>query len=317
MISLYARESQQAGDEDILLIDRIPMRASTTDSIQRVSALHAFSNSWDFSAPMGNPASFRPSFRKRWTRRLKTQPGFKQVYDFLYRRQQRKEIEVWVGRLQEKVLALAGTYDSVEIISQPMIRLLPSLRGLFPQAQVRFFEHGLGDYIDITDKLKPGDQFQALFGETFQRFRKEQGEDAGPIVPLKLDFGACLVDFQRVFPEVAPALAALPRELPWVLVATQPLEEFQVPNRYWDRFLGLMLADLPAQESFLFLIKPHPRQAMDICQYMVDFLTRQGHQALIWEQPETRFLSLEILFAWLGEHCRGVYSPFSCRLSML
>ena len=316
-LSLYVREQSAPNDLDILLIDRIPVRPSSRESIIQASNLHSFDHFYDLSVLKEEESSFRPSTRKKWTRKLKSKPGFKQVYDGLYKRKLKALHQSWNELLDEKLAGIDFSNAEVEICSQAVMQLTPVLRKRFPNATIHFFEHGLGDYLDIQNQVGTADTYNCVFGETYSSYLSTRGVENQFVKTFCPDFHASSSEFHRNFPQVTDAFSQLPKTKKWILLCTQPLEEFHIPNKYWDDFFALMEKQLPKDESYLILIKPHPRQAMDVCQYLLDMLNASRHEARIWDHPESRMLSLEILFAWMEEQVDYVFSPFSSSIFYL
>ena len=292
--------------KDILVIDRIPVRSSTVRAIKQASLLHDFDQVVDLSLDKMDDTGLQGSFRKRLTRRLKSKPGFKQLYDRLYSKLRDNQKTQWALLLQEKIPALQEVYDEVLILSQPMIRLLPSARALFPNAPVHFFEHGLGDNLDITDEMRPADRFFALFGKEFPVPRIE---------PLELNFLQHKSLLQEAFPEGDQAFDGIPTAKPWTILALQPLEGFGVPNSYWDYFIERMCVHLLPET--VILIKPHPNQDMQVCSYVKKVLDTKGLESVLWDNQAAKFLNLEILFAFRSPLIAAVFSPFSSSIFYL
>ncbi|MEO0900176.1 MAG: polysialyltransferase family glycosyltransferase [Bacteroidota bacterium] len=301
----HAKQQAQKEDNSFLILDRIPMRESVVRAILQTSSLYPHSEQLNMSLAMSTQATFRPSLTKRLTREFKDKPGFKQVYQFLYHRQQKRILQEWKVELQKHMEAWP-LHDEIEIYAQPMIKLRSIIAGLFPKAKIIYFEHGLGDYMDARAKLKKDKDFYGLFGEEANNYFPETG-----FMPLHVNLSDHVASFAQAFPEVREAFEAIPKDLPWVLLATQPLEEFLIPNSFWDDFLARLYQHLPEGQKVRFLIKPHPRQAQDVCDYLLASIHSSGFEAVIWDDPSTQHLSLEILFVWMVNHTMAVASPFS------
>ncbi len=311
-LSIFAQKTASPHLDDVFLVDALSLKPSQRDLILQASGLHDYSAFIDMSRPMEEVSSMVPSKRKQLTRKLKTRPGFKQIYDFLYRFKLAREDQHLIEALRSKAPTyFASSYGEVQLHTQPVLHLNRPLQKLFDKAEVRYFEHGLGDYLDVRSRVGRGDSFYCVFAPELKAYYEKEGKDHSFIKPLLPEEGFLAKDLELegLFPKLNQV--KLPGEKRWVLVALQALEQFQVDPSYWDHFMQSCLKKIDKTESYSFLLKPHPRQDREITQRVREYLESKNLEVLVWDRPELRSLHMEILFGAISEKVDYVCSPFS------
>ena len=312
-MSLYARSSRKDEYTDLLLIDQLKLKPSQVDIIRQAVNIHEYKEIKDFSLAIEEGATPVPSRIKQLTRIYKTKPIFRDVYQFLYRFQLKKEARQRTQMLRENLNAYVGSFSQVELYVQPLVHLTTALCTLFPEASLSYFEHGLGDYQDIMGKRLPASTFRCLFHASFCSFLaniKEKNDWVLPAFPQGY-FSKNLPQILDAFPQLRPFYQQFNGRKNLALLATQPLEEFRIPTEYWKHFLKLCLSQVDDVHTCTFLIKPHPRQSPESVQKICEFLENRGITYEHIEAPEVRNVSLEILFAGFVDSVSYVFSPYS------
>lgn len=317
-MAIYGRNSYQSGQTDILFIDTLALKPSQRELIYQAAQYHSFEGVFDLSRSLEESSSQVPGRIKQLTRKFKTYPVIKPIYDWLYAYKLRQEDQ---QHLQE-LLAIAGdvfndSYSKVELLLQPVLHINSALMTKFPQAKVRYFEHGLGDYLDWKPGRNSETTFHCVFAEELSSYLEQKGEEAPQVIPLLGEKGFAALDspFPQIFPQMLAA--SVPKGKPVVLLATQALAQFQVEAAYWDYFFDLCLTYIEQPEAVTFLLKPHPRQEPDMLARMKRFFKSKDLELIIWEDPAVKSLNLEILFDTLKEQVTHVFTPFSSTLFYL
>lgn len=317
-MAIYGRNSYQSGQTDILFIDALALKPSQRELIYQAAQYHFFQGIFDLSRSLDENSSQVPGRVKQLTRKLKTHSLVKPVYDWLYAYKLRQEDHQHMHEL----VAVAGdflnnTYASVELLLQPVLHVNAALLSKFPQAQVRYFEHGLGDYLDWKPDLTSKARFHCVFAEELNTYFVHKGEETPHAIPLLGEKGFSDLDspFSQIFPQIQSV--SLPAGKPLILFATQALAQFQVDVAYWDHFFSLCLSYIENPEACLFLLKPHPRQEPHVLIQMKHYFERKGLEVIIWDDPEVKSLNLEILFDTLKDQVTHVFTPFSSALFYL
>ena len=317
-MAIYGRNSHQQGQTDLLFIDALALKPSQRELIYQAAQYHSFQGIFDLSRSLDENSSQVPGRIKQLTRKFKTHSVVKPIYDWLYAYKLRQED---LQHMHELV-AVAGnflndSYASVELLLQPVLHVNKALLTKFPEAQVRYFEHGLGDYLDWKPEPTTQASFHCVFAEELSTYFGYKGEQTPNAIPLLGEKGFSELDspFSQIFPQIQ--LAKIPKGKPVILLATQALAQFQVDTAYWDHFFTLCLNYIENPETAVFLLKPHPRQEPHVLVQMKHFFERKGLEIIIWEDPEVKSLNLEILFDALKEQVTHVFTPFSSALFYL
>ncbi len=311
-LSINARQTARDEHVDIFFIDALSMKSSQKELIFQAASHHHYDEIFDMSIPLEEGASHIPNRRKQLTRRLKTRTGFKQLYHLLYKYKLREEDRTHIQTLQGKAGDyLDRDYQQIEIHTQPVLQLNRAFKRLFPSARMHYFEHGLGDYLDVDSKLVDGDTFHCVFAHELKDYYSQTGRKTAFISPLLSSEGFLHPDLPML--ELFSQLQRIdiPKDKYIALIAVQPLEQFQVDPAYWDHFLSLCLEKIEDLEDVLFLVKPHPRQDQEIVRRISEFLLQRGIDVVLWDQPSLRSLNMEILFHVIANRVRYVFSPFS------
>lgn len=310
--SIYAKNTRTTDDRDLFIVDALALKPSQKEPILQAIQHHHFDWVLDMSLALEEAATQVPGFRKRLTRKLKTLPVFKQVYDALYRRQEATQST----RLLERLLAknpdpFHATYQSVKLHTQPIVQLNPSVLRKYPEAEIRYFEHGLGDYLDVEAKIQPGVKFHCIFDQELRAHRQKNGKAFEFIQPVVGEMGFLQegLNFEAYFPKINEI--KIPSEKPIVLLATQALRQFEVGDAFWLKFLDLCLEKVEEPEKYSFLIKPHPRQEKDVLERISAHLEKKGLEVILWQNPELKSLHLELIFRKMHQQVAFVFSPFS------
>ena len=317
-MSIYARKSYEKGQVDLLFIDALALKPSQRELIYEAAQYHSFEGIFDLSRSLDEASSQVPGKIKQLTRKLKTHAVIKPIYDFLYSYKLKQEDQQHL----HDVMAIAGDYltqgyESVELLLQPVLHLNPSLIHKFPEATIRFFEHGLGDYLDLESKRHPEAHFHCVFAEELKKYHEQIGRTTDRITPLLGHRGFEELDapFLQLFPQLGSIV--LPSGKPIALIATQALAQFQVDPGFWDFFFSSCLKQIESPQDYIFLIKPHPRQEADVLEEMKYFFERKSLEVILWEDPALKSLNMEILFDKLKDQVSHVFSPFSSTLFYL
>ncbi|MCI4666996.1 MAG: alpha-2,8-polysialyltransferase family protein [Bacteroidia bacterium] len=313
--SIYAKNTKGSEDQDLFIVDALALKPSQKGPILQAISHHAYDWVVDMSLPMAENSSQVPSLKKRLTRKAKTLPGFKQVYDMLYQRQQAQESKKLQERLEEKCADAFGIdYEAFKLHTQPLVKLNSSIKNKFPTSDISYFEHGLGDYLDVMDDergAKTGIKFHCVFDEELRAFQENRGLKSSFIHPVVSEKGFLQDDLklETYFPLINKV--ELPSEKALVLIATQALKQFEVSDAFWEKFLDLCVDRINEPSQYTFLIKPHPRQEKEVIEKIIDHLSAKGLDVLIWDKPELKSLNLELIFKKMYGKVAYVFSPFS------
>ena len=312
-MGIYARNTWEKGIKDVLIIDALELKPTQKQYIRQAAKIHRFALVKDFSAEKDENSSPVPSQLKQLTRRLKTRRGIKRIYNFLYFYKKKQEVQ------QHKRQILKGFGDNffgeadVSLYMQPVLHLNEPLREMFPEAEVCLFEHGLGDYLDLENKLMEGDKFHCIFYKGLQQIlhqRYIRPDFIHPALP-EHGFEEASKKFTKLFPQIKKIKPAKKEQRKLALIALQSLEEFMIPVSFWSTFFDLCIRHIEHPREVHFLLKPHPRQSPEVLEDIIMYFEEKELSYEIWDNPGVRSISLELIFHSWKESIHYVFSPFS------
>lgn len=255
---LHARKTRKEGYKDILILDSPAKKRSLIDLIKGTQKIYDWHSIIDLSSPLDDSVDLVANSKKQLTRKLKSKPGFKQVYDYLLKRHTKKQRTVEAQVLAEKIKDL-GEVIEVNVLTQTLVN--EALFQLFPKAQLNYFEHGSGDYY-LVQKMKGNFNFYCVFADQFKKFLAEKGKDHSYVKQL--------TDYEK-FPAIAKEvidadeqrhelLEHFKVEGKMVLILLEAMQLYQVPDQYYIDYIDLCMKQVKNPGDYTFVLKPHPAQ---------------------------------------------------------
>lgn len=309
-ITLYAKQTQAAGVNDILLIDHAPKKQSLVRHVKETAALHAWHQVIDLSLPVPDSHSVKITFLKTATRHLKHKPVFKPVYNLLYKRQQARSVKSHIGLLRYHI-DTTNERTVLHLMTETMLN--EALCELFPRSQVNYFEHGLSDYLLAGERLKENTLFYCVFAEQYKSYL-EKGSRPADFVRAYFDpvaFEAVCNSFYEDNREVKTLKDVVKPEGKYCLLLLQNLEMYQVKANFWGLYLDRCLRHLEIPDEYTFLIKPHPNQSYETLREITDFFKTGKVKHKVLSDAAAAQMSIELAFSLLREKVYYVFSPFS------
>lgn len=307
LASVHAK-SHQTELSEVLIIDAIPIKGGTTDLMKRIAIESGFRKVIDLSIRLGDSQTDMPSARKQWTRKLKTKPGFKQVYDFLYRRHEKKEIGRLIDRLNDELIK-NQIPTPTEIYCQPDLKLTSAfLQDKNAATEFNLIEHGIGDYMSFEKNELYPFPFHCLFADEFEAFvnrdiTTEQLFPSGAFQEFAEE------KFDQWFDQQKNVIQQMFGDGQINIILLQPFEQFLIQDGYWIDFIDACLAH-SAQDAH-WIIKPHPRQSEAVINRILKLMKERNLTYTMMTQPDLKYVNIEILFHFFGERIENVFSSFS------
>lgn len=183
LITVYARRTAQVGTLDVLLIDHAPKKDSLRKTIMDTSGLHNWHAVYDLSVPLHEQTDLQPGLRKKLTRKFKSHPLVRPVYAVLLKRYIRK-MQLQQEKLIRETLdpsLLTSSHQELGLLQETALN--EALMRVFPKAQVRYFEHGLSDYM-LYEQHHCNAPFHCVFGEAFRSWIQSRGRHFENVAPL-------------------------------------------------------------------------------------------------------------------------------------
>lgn len=314
LMAVYARDTREEGTKDILLIDRAKRKPAVIKHFRDAAAAYAWTAVHDLSIPISHTDDYAPGFVKKMTRRFKSKPLIRNIYNFLLEHHQKKTIK----EQQELLRKHIGIQDEhVTLFAIKETVLFDALQALFPKAEMNHFEHGLSDYtLLMTDPPSHGN-FYCVFADPFRKFLSGKNISFSFVQPF-LHPGTFSDVCKAYFNAEKEAAAELKKICSpgkkYALVIMQPVEIYQIDSHsFWSVFFDKCRAQIDDPSTVTFIIKLHPYQAKSAAGIAENYFRKYGLQHTIL--PETMASSgIEISFSLWQEHINYVFSPYSSAL---
>lgn len=308
---LYARKTSKPGYKDVLVLDSPPKKKSLIELIKGTQKIYPWHNIIDLSTPLDDSVDLVANTKKALTRKLKSKPGIKQVYDFLLKRHTKKQRAAEALLLKEKLRDL-GDVIEVNLLTQTLVN--EALFDLFPKAQVNYFEHGSGDYYLIQKVKRSGMNFYCVFAEQFKKLLAEKGLDNSFVKQLAgyEDFPAIAQEVINTDPTRDEIIKSVTVKGKMVLIVLEAMQLYQVPDHYYTDYIDLCMKQLKDPQDYTFVLKPHPAQTKrSIEDQKSRLIDHYKVKTVVAESPHLVNFSIEVLFTlWKDntEHFFGTYS---------
>ncbi len=315
-MALHAKKTRQTDCRDILIVESAKIKESLLKLIHDTNTIHKWDEIHDFVSAVSDEEDMKPTFRKTLTRKLKTKPIAKQIYNALHESHIKKERKKLKEKL-ETILKNRIHSPKVELNFLPQTLLNPVLMGIFPNAKLRYFEHGLGDYLH-AENLN-GNEFYCVFSEQLKKYLSEKGinnEFVSPSV-TSADFEKASIDVIDHHPNKETILNSFKEKNLCVLILMESVEMYNVKKSFWTEYLEKCLEQIPNPNQFTFLLKPHPAQSIESIEITKSFFEKKGLKYKMLDAPSLTGMSIEILFPLWKDNINHVFALFSSSLFYL
>lgn len=240
---------------------------------------------------IADEADLKVGLRKRVTRRVKRLPLVKTVYNQFYKKAIR-EIE---NSIEEKINQIfkEKTFGKVELFLLTQTYANPVLIRKFPTAIVNYYEHGIGDYVLVSEKTGTDpNSFYGVFAKEYSEWKKDQSG----------------IHFQSVdFPLKKSVNAKRTK----VIIIFQNLEIYNLGIEFWQSYFGDIQSRLDPTDELI--LKFHPLQSESIIQFTRNYFSQTK---LKYSEIENSNC-IETEFMEISGSVKMVFSPFSSSLFYL
>jgi hypothetical protein len=311
-MALHARKTHSPGYIDILLVEAPKMKASLLQLIHETYRIHPWNKIYDFTTPVSDSFNMKPTLRKTITRKLKTKPMLKQIYNLLYNffiKRKNKKLRKQLELLLKKEMMNTSAVE-LNLLTQTTLNQV--LFDMFPSAKVKYFEHGLGDYFYIQQKISGTDKFYCIFHEPFKRMLAEKR--------IKNDFvfpSASPEEFSKTSEEIIfrcfqkNNIHFTCEKSPSVLILMEAVEMYNVKRTFWQEYVAKCIQQINQPDKFIFLLKPHPVQSSESIKMTKLFFEKNNLRYKLLDYPLSSGMSIEVLFPLWKENVHHVFALFS------
>lgn len=303
-MALHAKKTHSPDCKDILIVESAKIKESLLKLIHGTNIIHTWNEIHDFVSIVKDTQDLKPSFRKTITRKLKTKPIAKQVYDALYAIHVKNERKKLKERLQSLFRNYNSSHVELHLLSQTLMN--PVLFELFPKAKVRYFEHGLGDYLYMQELTHKGN-FHCVFAEPYKKFLTEKKMNTHFIFP-----SAPPADFENASMEITKNLRLSDSTVsPCVFILMEDVKMYYVKKNFWKDYMERCLSGISSPQQYTYLLKPHPAQPIGSIEITKSFFEKQGLKYKLLDEPALTGMSAEVLFAQWKNNIHHVFALFS------
>lgn len=308
---MLSEATKSAGDVDVLFADGSRRKKSLISLIGKTAALYKWDLFHDFSIAMEEDFDFNPSTTKSITRKIKTWPLIRGVYNLLLERHYGKIDKAYRDKLQKVLAPYLNEHTTVSLFMLTQTYLNRPLRQLFPNATINYLEHGMGDYYYMLDPKTPKGNFYCLFAETFQHYLAKKGTASAWVKQLPGLDSFSETAKRVITEEKIETLHPAATEKPYVYILMEAVDMYNVDNSFWTAYIDHILHKISSPQEYHFLLKPHPVQSQFSITATEEHLKKLGLQHTMLSANKYGSASAEILFESYAGKTRHVFCLFS------
>lgn len=307
--AIYANRTSQVGYYDVLLLDYPPMKESLIHLIKRTDVLHNWDKVVDFSTPMADETNKKPSVKKKIIRKIKSFPIIKSVYSILLEKHLLQQKKTHLTKLKLELGSNLNKQVQLNVLTKTGLN--ETLFEFFPNAEVNYFEHGIGDYMYyMMDTIKEGN-FYCLFNQEFSAYLKiNNSKSANKVFGYLHENDFSLAIDNLVKQEVVKAEGAS-EEGKLVFILMENVEMYEVENFFWTDYIDFCLRKILTPEDYTFIIKPHHMQSFEAIEMTTAYLSKRGLKHKVLANNCFMHMGAEVVFYFFQEKTEYVFSLFS------
>lgn len=312
-LTLLARETRKENQIDILLLDASRRKKGLSNIILETSKSHDWSLVHDFSIFENEDFDYTPTTRKSFTRRIKSWPIIKNIYNYLLERHLQKADHKYKNELSAILNGFSLENSKVSLFMLTQTYLNRPLEQLFPNATLNYVEHGIGDYYHILNpKIRKGN-FYCVFAESYKRYLVKIGNSTQSVnpIPNASSFPRIANDLLRNYNKSIHLEEIVLPEKPFVFVLLEAVDMYQVKHSFWTDYLDHIFSKLENPGKFHYLLKPHPMQSEISLIATKNHFEKLGFSYSLLNHPSLINASAEIIFSHWEKKTEHVFCLFS------
>ncbi len=310
----YARKTNNGNFKDVLILDTPPKKAALIKVITDTVKIYPWAEIINLSTVMPDEIDFTPNARKSLTRKLKTKPIIKPIYDFLLKLHLKKQKNSEAKIIQNQLIGKGGVSE-INILTQTGVNDV--LFKLYTKASVNYFEHGQGDYFFIQN-IKPYTyNFYCVFADKFKQYLQNREQENNYVKSLLSanDFPAIAKEVINTDVKQTVIKSQLQVEGKLVLILMENVQIYNVPDAFWTDYLDLCIARVDSPNEYTFILKPHPTQSIKSIEISKNYILNTCKlKAIVIENNHAVNYSVEVLYSLWQDNTHYVFSVFSSAL---
>lgn len=317
LMAIHAEKTKNSETKNVLMIDYPPLKESLIQLIKRSDVIHPWEKIVDFSKPVNDEINKKPSLRKRITRKLKELPLIKNIYLKLlesYSLKQKKQFKI---NIEKSLSELKSDKVILNVLTKTALN--EALFELFPDAQINYFEHGIGDYMYYAQNRIKSGNFYSVFAKEFKVFLTNQNSNNCNHVFEYISEN----EFESALKKLEEKnIITAPKELvstnkPIIFLLLENVEMYAVDDCFWTDYIDVCLSKISNPNDYLFVVKPHHNQSFDAIQKTIDYMALKNLDVFLLTKSNYMHVGAEILFYFIRSNTRFVFSLFSSSIYYL
>lgn len=307
--AIYANSTAQKGCFDVLLLDYPPMKESLIELIKRSDVIHKWDKVIDFSVSISDDTNKKPSLSKKIVRKVKTLPIIKGFYDKLLMQHLVQQKANHTSRLTLELSSHFNKQVQLNILTKTGLN--ECLFDLFPNAEINYFEHGIGDYMYYEQQTIKEGNFYCLFNEEFGSYLKISKPKLAEKVFGYIQGNVFSQAITNLLNQGVIKTESITEQEKYVFVLMENVEMYEVESTFWTEYIDVCLKKIPSPEEYTFIIKPHHMQSFEAIEMTTSYLNKKGIKYKVLTNNYFMHMGAEVVFYFFQDKTEYVFSLFS------
>lgn len=310
--SIYASSTKKEGDIDVLIIDYPAKKKALTKLILDTKYIHDWDVKLNYAPELTDETNMRPSLKKRLTRKAKQLPVLKAIYDKLLKKHMLKFYADFEARIRQDLSSY--NQERVQLNLLTKTGLNDVLFKLFPQAELNYFEHGIGDYMYYAqNEIQEGNLF-CLFPREFKDYltsiNSPNKNKIHGFVKDDLFYRAIQsLEKNKVISNEQEFEKLKTEKLVFILI--ESVEIYEVPSNFWEDCIRLYLSKIDIPEDYTYVLKPHPLQSFEAINAIESYFKKRNLKYILLGNSKFINVGAELIFYFFAKQTKYVFSLFS------
>lgn len=310
-MTLLAQATYSEKHKDVLLVDGGSRREELLTLISETSAHHHWFLVHSFSDHVDASHDFKPTFRKRLTRKWKTLPVIRSFYQSLLKRYTKRKEDQYRSTLLR--LLPPADYRQTEIYMMSLTHIGATLSTIFPSAHKSYMEHGIGDYFYIREINNAEKRFFAVFAEPFRKYLRQANQPFEYVqsIPGLENFSSFAAKLLHAPSSFTIPTIEVPDEKPIVFILLEAVDMYNVPVNFWKEYLEHITKQIASPGQYHYLLKTHPIQSGISIAHSETYFKEKNYTYTLLAGEKLSSVSAEVLFNQWADRTRHVFCLFS------
>ncbi|CAN5736593.1 hypothetical protein BH11BAC7_BH11BAC7_32410 [soil metagenome] len=306
---MISKASRTIGMKDVMFLDGSKRRKSLSTLIKNTAEVYNWDLVHDFSILMEEDYDFNPTITKSITRKVKAWPMLRWLYKMLLGKKTAVAELKYRDELKQVLASYLEEGVKISLFLQTRTFLNRSLLQLFPDAEVNYLEHGMGDYYYMLDPKTVKGNFYCLFAESYKRFLAQNGNSSEWVKQLP-GISTFAGIAQKLNAQESNPIS-VPGDKPYIFILLEAVDMYEVKPAFWSEYPDHIFAQLKNPSAYHYLLKPHPMQSSFSIAATKEHFDKQGYCYTLITKPDYITRGAEVLFQQWADKTEHVFCLFS------